>query len=207
MHLDEFTAFLLERPIVGILRGLKPDHTKEAVKTLWESGVSLLEIPLHSPTSTLAFLESKKEKHSSKVFLGLGSVRNLDDYALARELGADFLVGPNLNREVLEKARREGLCYIPGVLSPSEIAMVLDAGQHYMKLFPASIFGPAGISQLLDPFPEAKVIAVGGVSLENAPQYLANGSAGVGIGKNLVSSLERQDPTVGNILKQLSTTF
>lgn len=189
LDVDKFGIILDECPTVGILRGLLPEDTCKAAIRLWDSGIKLLEIPLHSPTSEAAFLQSRKSKTSSNVFLGVGSVRNLTDYSLATELGADFLVGPNLSLDVLNRANQDGVCYLPGVMSPTEVSMVLEAGQQYMKLFPASIFGPAGVSQILDPFPEARVIAVGGVTLENMSHYIERGAAGVGLGKSLVSKL------------------
>jgi len=203
LDIDKFAAILDECPMVGILRGLSPDDTYKAAISLWNSEVRLVEIPLHSSTSEDAFLRSRKWKTSSNVFLGVGSVRNLTDYSLATELGADFLVGPNLNLDVLNRANQDGIFYLPGVMSPTEVAMVLEAGQQYMKLFPASIFGPTGVSQILDPFPDARVVAVGGVTLENISDYLERGAAGVGLGKSLVSEVLGSSSKPEDLLKNL----
>ena len=81
--------------------------------------------------------------------------------------------------------QRNGIMVLPGVLTPSEIQAALAQGCEYVKLFPAGQMGPGYIRDILSPFHEAKIVAVGGISADNAPQYYAAGAVGVGVGGSL----------------------
>lgn len=183
---SEFAESLAEAPIVAILRGITPEETKHSIQQVWNSSAKVVEIPLHSKYSVDAFLAATEmERPSNKHFLGIGTVRSLEDLQLAHELGADFTVAPSLNLDVIEASKASQIHHIPGVCSPSEIALAIEQGVSLMKLFPASLYGPKGLQALLGPFSDARFVAVGGVDVSSAHDYLAAGAVAVGIGSAL----------------------
>lgn len=183
-----FLQALKTLPLVAILRGLTPEATAEKARELWDAGVSLVEVPLHSTHSEAAFAEALAVKRPDNgEFLGIGSVRDEADLALALRLKANFTVAPNCSPAVIREATAAGVPHLPGVATPTEIATALSEGASLLKLFPASLYGPRGVRAVLDPFPDARLIAVGGVTLDNAREYLEAGAIAVGIGSGLAS--------------------
>ncbi len=191
MALDHHTfhELLTAAPLVAILRGMEPKKTADTAAALWAAGVSLVEIPLHSPTSHDAFLETLQAKTDHPdATLGIGSVRSKDDYRNARDSGADFTVSPGLFPDVCEESLTDNIAHLPGVFTPTELGQALALGFTTVKLFPASTFGPAGLKALRDPYPEAHIVAVGGINHTNAIDYLSQGAIAVGMGSALTSS-------------------
>lgn len=191
MNQDTFSEVLQSTRLIGIIRGLSPTETKRIAGRLWETGVRLVEIPLHSDTSQEAFTQALQIKSQYPgALLGVGSVRDSDDCTLAVSLGTDFTVSPGLFPEVCDRAKSDGLAHLPGVFTPTEIGHALAMGFETVKLFPASVYEPAGLKALTDPFPEVKLVAVGGVDPKNAHHYFAQGAAAVGMGSALTSQLD-----------------
>lgn len=181
-----FREALHGAPLVAILRGMSPEDTVSAAVTLWQQGVTLVEIPLHSPTSSDAFTATYAAKLTHPGFyLGVGSVRSVDDYMLARDMGADFTVSPGLFEDVCSASLTDNIAHLPGVFTPSEVGHALALGFTTVKLFPASTYGPAGLKALRDPFPDAEIVAVGGVTPTNAADYIHHGAIAVGMGSAL----------------------
>ncbi len=181
-------SILKRSPLVAILRGMTPDDTVSMASSLWAAGVHLVEIPLHSPTSFEAFREAQSARHHfPDAALGMGSVRNLDDYTRARDAGAEFTVSPGLFSDVCEQSLGDGIAHLPGVFTATEVGQALSLGFTTMKLFPASTLGPSGLAALRDPFPDAEMVAVGGINTGNAAEYIRSGAIAVGIGSALAT--------------------
>lgn len=201
VHQKAFREALHATPLIAILRGKSPSDTVAIAESLWEQGVSLVEIPLHSQTSLEAFAaaHSAKAQHPGAL-LGVGSVRSLDDYLIARDQGADFTVSPGLFDEVCSASATESTAHLPGVFTPSEVGRALDLGFTTVKLFPAATYGPSGLQALRDPFPDVDMVAVGGVNPANAADYLRHGAIAVGMG----SALTRETHTLSETLSALT---
>jgi Entner-Doudoroff aldolase len=103
----------------------------------------------------------------------------------AADAGASFVVAPGLAGDAVEQAREVGLPYLPGVATPSEVQAALALGCRTLKLFPAHELGPGWIRALAGPFPDARFVAVGGVSAADAADFVAAGAIGVGVGAAL----------------------
>ena len=120
-----------------------------------------------------------------KLYIGAGTITDEDRCARALEAGAQFVVAPNYHPGVVSLCQKNSILAFPGVFTPSEIQAALAQGCEYVKLFPAGRLGPGYIRDVLSPLREAKIVAVGGISADNAPQYYAAGAAGVGVGSSL----------------------
>ncbi|MFU0825089.1 bifunctional 4-hydroxy-2-oxoglutarate aldolase/2-dehydro-3-deoxy-phosphogluconate aldolase [Clostridium sp.] len=174
-----------EKKIIAILKELSFSQNMKTIETLIESGITNIEISL----STLNALEYIKEavKEFDKVAnIGAGTIKNQEDARKAIEAGARFLVTPNLSINAIEYANTEGVLIIPGVLTNTEIITAQDLGCSMVKLFPVSAVSEKYIKQIKGPLDNVKIMAVGGVDMENASKYINLGVNAVGVGSALI---------------------
>ena len=135
---------------------------------------------------TLKCLELVKKKYGDKVCLGAGTVMTVEQVEKAVDAGAEYIISPNLDIEVIEKTKKLDKISIPGAFTPSEMADAYKAGADLVKLFPAGMLGVGYIKALLAPLSHIPVIAVGGINVDNVDQFIRAGAKGVGVGGNLV---------------------
>jgi Entner-Doudoroff aldolase len=150
----------------------------DALEGLVAAGVSVAEISLSPPTA-LATLREAAARFGDAITLGAGTVRTVAQADQALAAGARFLVAPGLDETVMAHAARQDVLHLPGVFSPTEVDRALSAGAVALKLFPAGRLGPGYVSDLLGPFPEARIVATGGVDAGNAAAFLDAGCLAV----------------------------
>jgi len=175
--------------LIVVLRRVEPQaHLLEIVEQLADSGARAFEITWDSPSAAgdlSAVREHLAGRSDGPHLVGAGTVLRIDQLAAARSAGADFAVAPVLDPELLRAAVGAGLPFIPGALTPTEIAAAWAAGATFVKLFPASAVGPSFVRELRGPLPDVPLIATGGVDASNAAAFLAAGAVAVGIGSAL----------------------
>ena len=180
--------------LIAVLRRVEPQARLLALaQGLAEAGVRAFEVTLDSASGAddLGALRSHLARRADGPFLvGAGTVLNARQLDAAARAGADFAVAPILDIELLRASLTRGLPFIPGALTPTEIATAWDAGATFVKLFPASAVGPALVRELSGPLPDVAVIPTGGVDATNATAFLDAGAVAVGIGGAVV----RADP-------------
>jgi 2-dehydro-3-deoxyphosphogluconate aldolase/(4S)-4-hydroxy-2-oxoglutarate aldolase len=189
---DGLLDALRSQRLLAILRGPDRDALLRAGLTLIGSGVCCLEVSLTS-TDALGVITDLVTKSSDDALIGVGTVRSRDDAARARDAGAQFAVTPGLGDGV-DGARDLGLPVLGGALTPTEV-LTASTTCDAVKLFPASLGGPAYLRALRDPLPDIALVPVGGVDLALAPSYLAAGALAVGVGSPLLGDA----PTGGDI--------
>jgi 2-dehydro-3-deoxyphosphogluconate aldolase/(4S)-4-hydroxy-2-oxoglutarate aldolase len=185
-------AELRAAPLVAILRRPRVDIGLCA-RVLLEAGVRFIEITIDSPGS-VPFLESAAKNFKGALF-GAGTVTVP---ALAEEAiraGAQFLVTPNFNPEVIRVAHSHQIPIFSGAMTPTEIFSAYQAGADVIKVFPAATLGSAYFKELRGPFPEIPLMATGGVTVNNAPDFFAAGATALGVG----SSLNLKDETPASV--------
>ena len=173
-----------ETRVVAILRGTDVDATVAAARTLIDAGIRTLEIALTLQDAEEAIAQVVQDAPAGAL-IGAGTVLDEADVERAVAAGAQFIVTPTLSVSV-PYAVRQGIGVLPGVYTPTEIQHGHDLGCAAVKLFPASALGPGFIRAVRDPFPDARIIPVGGVSVETVDEYLAAGAFGIGVGGPLV---------------------
>ncbi|MDO5736292.1 MAG: bifunctional 4-hydroxy-2-oxoglutarate aldolase/2-dehydro-3-deoxy-phosphogluconate aldolase [Propionibacteriaceae bacterium] len=183
--------------LVAIVRGTDIDATVAAATTLLDCGVRVLEIALTLEDAAEAIRQVTHDAPEG-VLIGAGTAMTPRDVDEATEAGATFIVTPTFSAAV-PHAISNGVGVLAGAYTPTEIQRVLDAGAAAAKLFPASALGPAFIKAVRDPLPGARIIPVGGVSLETIPPFLAAGAFAVGVGGPLLGDAA----TVGGDLNAL----
>jgi 2-dehydro-3-deoxyphosphogluconate aldolase / (4S)-4-hydroxy-2-oxoglutarate aldolase len=182
---DYFADALARVPVLAILRGLSAASAAAAAEQVWRAGIPLVEVSLsgeHAFASLEAVCRRGREIGGAA---GAGTVLTPDDVAAAEDAGAAFAVAPGLDPDTVAAAQAHGLPYMPGVATPSEIQLAVALGCQTLKLFPASVLGIEWLRSLTGPFPTVRFVAVGGVDVRNASDWMDAGALGVGVGSAL----------------------
>jgi 2-dehydro-3-deoxyphosphogluconate aldolase / (4S)-4-hydroxy-2-oxoglutarate aldolase len=177
----EHVSNILELPLIGILRGFTPAQLPNIIAAVLEGGLRNIEITMNSPDAELQIQEARALAGKT-VNVGAGTVSNLKLLDQALEAGAQFIVTPSLNRDVVTACVERRIPICPGAFSPTEILEASELGATMVKIFPADAGGAAYISGLRGPFPNIKLLPTGGVDLETGRELLRAGAAGLGVG-------------------------
>ncbi len=175
---------LLDTGALGIIRIKTAEDLIRIAQALHDGGLSCLEITMNTP-GALRAIEEAQEK-LPEVLMGAGTVL---DAATARQAilaGAQFLVTPTVKLDVLEMAHRYGVPAIIGAMTPTEILTAWEAGAAMVKVFPASVLGPKYIQEVHGPLPQVPLVPTGGITAENAGDFIKAGAALVCVGSWLV---------------------
>ncbi len=174
----------MTRELIAILRGVTPPDAAAMAEALLDAGITKIEVPLNSPDpfdSIKAMLDV-----GGDAIIGAGTVLSPDDVLRLSQLGAQMVVSPDMNPRVIVATKQAGMQSYPGVMTPTEAFAALRNGADGLKLFPASLIGPAGLKAIRAVLPpDTKCYAVGGAGPENFDQWFAAGAAGFGIGTAL----------------------
>lgn len=180
----DFTVELAAARVMAIIRGTDTAAVAAAGTALLEEGVRLVEVALTTP-GALQAIETIRSGAPDGSLVGAGTVLTASAVADVAAAGAQFVVTPAVVESVPEAARR-GLPVAAGALTPTEAHTAIQMGASAVKLFPASLGGPAYLKALRDPFPDIPFVAVGGVGLDEIHAYLSAGAIAVGVGGPLV---------------------
>ena len=173
--------------VVAIIRLPSADDLLPAAEAIRDGGVTAIEYTLTTP-GALQALGSARARLGCGILLGVGTVLTAEAAREAIRGGAEFLVAPNFNPEVVRAGRDAGVPVIPGALTPTEIAQAWEAGASMVKLFPANAVGPRYVKDLQGPLPHIPLLPTGGVSLDSAAAFIQAGAAVVGVGGEIVSA-------------------
>jgi len=181
---QRFAVACAELPLVAILRGVRPDEAVAIGSALVDAGWRMIEVPLNSPDPLVSIAALADAFPDALV--GAGTVLTASAVRDVHAAGAELVVAPNFDRDVVAEAVELGIAALPGVLSASEAFAALAAGAVGLKLFPAEMIPPLAVKALravLDP--ATVVLPVGGISLANMQAYRDAGANGFGIGSSL----------------------
>jgi 2-dehydro-3-deoxyphosphogluconate aldolase / (4S)-4-hydroxy-2-oxoglutarate aldolase len=176
---------IIDCGVVAIVRLDSASHLLLVAKAIAEGGISVIEFTMTTP-GALDVLRQASHDMGDKVILGAGTVLDTETARAAILAGARFIVSPTLSGGVIELCRRYGIVSIPGAYSPTEMLTAWERGATLVKLFPATSLGPQFIRDVLAPLPQIKVVATGGVTLANAPDFIRAGASAVAVGSSLV---------------------
>ena len=172
-------------PVIAILRGVTPEEVSDIGSVLYDNGVRCVEVPLNSP-SPLDSIRALADTLPTDCLIGAGTVLSADNVKQVKAAGGSLIVTPNTFDGVIRAALEEDMQVIPGVATPTDAFHALRLGASFLKLFPASTYGPDHLRALLAVLPrEVRVVVVGGVGPADFGAWCAAGAAGFGIGSEL----------------------
>ncbi|MCL6431526.1 MAG: bifunctional 4-hydroxy-2-oxoglutarate aldolase/2-dehydro-3-deoxy-phosphogluconate aldolase [Anaerolineae bacterium] len=177
---------LLDSGVIAVVRLGAWNRLLPVTKALAEGGIRYIEFAMTTPHA-LEVLAQAGEALRGEAVLGAGTVLDPDTARAAVLAGAQFIVAPNVNPEVIAISRRYGALAIPGALTPTEILTAWQLGADLVKVFPVDTLGPGYIRALKAPLPQVSLVPTGGVSIDNAADYIRAGAAAVCVGSNLVN--------------------
>jgi 2-dehydro-3-deoxyphosphogluconate aldolase/(4S)-4-hydroxy-2-oxoglutarate aldolase len=186
---------ILQMALVPAVRTPTADQAIRAIRALANAGVTTLEIPLTVPDA-IDVIRDTLRTYGARLTIGAGTVLDPEAAGAAIRAGAQYIVTPSLNVDVITYCKRYGIPILCGALTPTEIVTAWQAGADIIKVFPASALGgPAYIKALRGPLPQILLMPMGGVSTHTAQQYLDAGAVALGVGGDLVdvAALHRGD--------------
>lgn len=200
-----------EEKLISIVRAPEFESLFPAAQALYAGGVRLLEITFDrsgtiSKEEICQMIAMLTDAFGDRMLIGAGTVTSPDEVKLAFDAGASFIISPNCDPAVIECTKSLGMVSIPAAYTATEIATALKHGADYIKLFPADGVTREYIRAIRAPLSDAKLLAVGGVTSENAKSFLDIGFCGVGVGSNLYDKklIESRD---FEALKQLAQKY
>ncbi|BCX03257.1 MAG: 2-dehydro-3-deoxy-phosphogluconate aldolase [Candidatus Roseilinea sp.] len=174
--------------VIAILRGDYTGYFRQIARTLADAGITAMEVTLNSP-GALDGLHEMKAELGDRFLLGAGTVLNESQVFEAIGAGAQFIVAPNTNPRVVAICVERDICVIPGAYTPTEIMNAVELGAHLIKLFPAEL---GYFKAVRAPLSHVPFVATGGVSLDNAAEYIQAGAVAVGMGSQLIGDYVKQ---------------
>jgi 2-dehydro-3-deoxyphosphogluconate aldolase/(4S)-4-hydroxy-2-oxoglutarate aldolase len=185
MSRHEDLSRVLKSGIVAVIRSTSSEQLVEVAKALYEGGVDVLEVTFTVPRA-LEIIAAVRKALGEKVLLGAGTVLDPETARDAFLAGAEFLVAPTVNVDVIRLGNRYDKLVMPGAFTPTEILTAWEAGAQIIKVFPADIGGPAYLKTLHGPLPQVRLLPTGGVNLNTIADFLKAGACAVGLGGALV---------------------
>ena len=164
----------------------------KVAKALYEGGIRLMEITFDqkNPASfqaTAGAIRAIGEAYAGKMMVGAGTVTTPELVELAASAGAQYIISPDVNVDVIHRTRELGLVSLPGAMTPTEVMTAHLAGADFVKLFPAGNLGISYVKAIRAPISHVKLLAVGGVNEDNVADFLHAGMVGAGVGGNLAN--------------------
>lgn len=190
---------LLEQKLLPLYYHASYEKSLAILQALYEAGIRMVEYTNRGSSALENFQRLKRvaEREMPQLMLGIGTIKNEEAAVQYIDAGADFIIAPSINEAVGETVQGNGLLWIPGCMTPTEIAAAENAGASIVKIFPGNLLGPAYITAIKDLFPDLKFVVTGGVEAEadNLRSWFRAGVAGVGMGSKLISKeiIEQND--------------
>ncbi|MDB4865789.1 MAG: hypothetical protein JWR03_122 [Cohnella sp.] len=184
MH-SELLQSLSEEKIVAIIRGIPEDKGNATAQALAEGGIVFLEVTLNTE-GALGMISRFRERYEGRMRIGAGTVLDLGQAKEAVAAGAEYIISPNLDEEVVYYGVEQGVEVWPGTMTPTEIVRAYKAGASAVKVFPLGSLGINYLKEIRAPLNHIPMVATGGVNLQNIRSVLETGAVAVGLGGNLV---------------------
>jgi 2-dehydro-3-deoxyphosphogluconate aldolase / (4S)-4-hydroxy-2-oxoglutarate aldolase len=170
---------LLSEKMMTLVRSNSQSEGQAMADALVEAGVKVIEITLTTPGALKIIEKLLKNKD---ILVGAGTVRTVKDVKKVEDVGASFIVSPDTNEDVIKATKKLKLVSMPGVSTPTEVAIAEESGADILKLFPAAILGPAHLKMIREPFPNNRWCPTAGITLESIPKWFEAGADLVGLG-------------------------
>lgn len=193
MNRAKIKAQLEKERLIAIIRLTDPNQVSTVLEDLVEGGIKALEITSNTPGFADTITFARKHFEDQEVLIGAGTITDADLAQTAIEAGAQFLVTPNTDPEILKMAHLYDIPVVMGALTPTEICWALKHGADLIKLFPAESLGIDYFKAIRGPLSETRFFVVGGIGLKNFENWVAAGASGFGLGSVLTQPGSREE--------------
>ena len=187
MSKDANLARMVNSGVVAVMRAPSGEMLADVAQALFSGGVEAVEVTFTVPGAHRV-LEQVADRLGDQILLGAGTVLDPETARTAMLAGAEFIVAPILNLDVIRLCQRYDKAVIPGALTPTEVLTAWEAGADIVKVFPSDLTGPKYLKALHGPLPQIRLMPTGGVNLQTAADFLRAGACALGIGGALVES-------------------
>jgi len=179
--------------LVVVIRADSADQACRIAEACAEGGVTAMEVTFTVAGAVGAITELAKCYQSGEILIGAGTVLDPETARHAMLAGAQFIVSPSCNTDVARMCRRYQIPYLPGAGTSQEVVSAMEDGADIVKLFPGEALGPSFVKALRGPLPHAPLMPTGGVSAENAAEWIKAGCVALGVGGNLTRGAKTGD--------------
>ena len=196
---------VLNTGIVAIIRAPSGELLVDVAEALLAGGIDVMEVTFTIP-GAIGVLEQVSERLGDRVLLGAGTVLDTETARAAILAGAEFIVSPSTNIDVIGVCKRYSKLSMPGAFTPTEVIAAWQAGADVVKIFPSDVHGPKYLKALRGPYPQVRMMPTGGVTLDTAADFLKAGACALGVGGSLVEPRALAERDLGRI-EALSRKF
>ena len=185
--MNAFVKEYLEKKIIVVCRGIAEEEIVNVAQALYDGGISFMEVPFDQKNpdtfaSTARKISAVRNALDGKMHIGAGTVITMEQFEIAKSAGAEIIVSPTLEEDVIVATKEAGLIAMPGCATPSEITKAYKLGADLIKLFPSSVITLKTIKEISVPLNHIPLVCFGGVTAENIKEVLSAGVVGVGMG-------------------------
>jgi 2-dehydro-3-deoxyphosphogluconate aldolase / (4S)-4-hydroxy-2-oxoglutarate aldolase len=198
MGKEQQLQHVLDCGIVAVVRAQESQQLVEVCRALADGGVTVVEITMSVPNA-LEVLRQVRHTLGDRLLLGAGTVLDAETARAVLLAGAEYIVAPTVNVDVIRLCQRYDKLVMPGAFTPTEMLTAWEAGADIVKVFPADVVGPAFFKALRGPLPQIRLMPTGGVDLATAAAFLNAGACCLGIGGQLVEPKAVADRNFGRI--------
>lgn len=193
MEKREVFSRMLSEALIPIIRVASASEAIEVANAIKHGGGSLIEVTMSVP-GAIEVIRELAQEYGDEIIMGAGTILDPETGRAALLAGAQFIVSPILNLDLIQLAHRYSAVVVPGAMTPTEILTAWNAGADIVKVFPAAqLGGPGYIKALRGPLPQILLAPTGGVNLQNAGAFIQAGAAALGVGGELVDKKAVKD--------------
>lgn len=182
-----------EEKLVAVVRAETSEQGLKIIEAVTAGGIKIIEITMTVPGALDIIKELKEKYRDTEVVIGAGTVLDSETARMVILAGADFVVSPMLNTDMVKICNRYCVAVIPGVMTVKESVEALELGVEILKIFPGNAYSPDIIGAFRGPLPQAKYMPTGGVDVSNAKEWIDSGAVAVGTGSSLTKGAKTGD--------------
>jgi 2-dehydro-3-deoxyphosphogluconate aldolase/(4S)-4-hydroxy-2-oxoglutarate aldolase len=184
---------IIDCGIIAVVRAESSDQALKIAEACKDGGIQAIEITMTVPGAVDVITELAKAYPNQEILIGAGTVLDSETARTCILAGAEFIVSPCLNEDIITLTHRYGKIVMPGTYTVTEIIKALELGADVIKFFPGSLGGPDAIKAIRGPLPHAPICPTGGVSIDNVPDWIKAGAVAVGVGGQLTKGAKTGD--------------
>ena len=202
--MNRFMKEFSESKVIVVCRGIAEEEIVNVATALYDGGIRFMEVPFNQAdpsdfAATARKIAAVKAALGDKMHVGAGTVITMEQFEIAKAAGAEVIVSPTMEEEIITATKAAGLISMPGCATPSEMTKAYKLGADLIKLFPSSVVTLKVIKEIRVPLNHLPLVCFGGVSAENIQDVLATGVVGVGMASSVLDKQALKDKDYAKI--------